>query len=162
MLFTEARPTLTGTRVAPLPSGVHLEQAQRGVFVAQRRTAYVKHIGHPFQVDGSIHAQVGPGALRKRPGKLYVNRDRSVLYGGIDSLHAAGITPLWVSIEAGWPIWMSRAWVSAIFSAAFNWSGCTTLASVMPGATCSPTWCGRSTSTPEMPAVTWSAAVAPA
>ena len=41
-----------------------------------------------------------------------------------------------------------------VLRAALSWSGWTTLARVGPGATCSPTWWGRPTRTPEMPART--------
>ena len=46
------------------------------------------------------------------------------------------MTPLRVSISADWPISMSLAWVSAIFSSALRRLGSATRARFCPGATC--------------------------
>ena len=50
--------------------------------------------------------------------------------------------PLWVSISAGWPIWMSCAWVSAICRAALSLSSWMTSATEVPAVTCWPTCSG--------------------
>jgi len=101
-----------------LAVGVDLEQAQRRVLIAQCRPADVKARRSAFQVNRAFHAQSGRAQLQW-PIKSYVNGDRSVQYRRIILETCPGIIPLWVSIEAGWPIWMSRACVSAICSAAF-------------------------------------------
>src|SRR5277367_5016112 len=84
-----------------LAIGAQFEQADRAVFVAERGTAYVKHVRHPVEIDGSIDAQVGTRAQWHGPRKLYVNRDRSVHYGEINS-HYFAFDHAVVGIDLGW------------------------------------------------------------
>src|SRR5580700_1339720 len=73
-----------------LPARAEFEQADGAVLLPERRPAYIEHVVHPLQVDGSIHAQFRPRALGKFPGEFYVDRHRSVLYSRIDTHHCAG------------------------------------------------------------------------
>src|SRR5271168_2217339 len=81
--FTEARPTFTGTRKAPCPPGLSLNKLMVLFSFPNAGPAYIEHVVHPLQVDGSIHAQFGPRALGKFPGEFDIDRHRSVLYSRI-------------------------------------------------------------------------------
>ena len=89
MLFTEARPTFTGTRTAVLPSAPSLN---RLIVLFSFPNA-----GRPTNSTSVIRSRsIVPSTLRSgrapsgsAPASLYVNRHRSVHYRRIDSHHLA-------------------------------------------------------------------------
>ena len=155
MLFTEACPTLTDTRRHPCGPDL-LEQAQRRVLITQSGPTDIEHVVQFFQIDGSIHAQslTAPGG--SSPSSCTSTVRVPFKTAGSMRVTWPETTPLCVSTEAGCPIWMSRAWVSAICRAAFNLPSCTTSANDWPVVTCEPTprGTGSGSTSPPMPART--------
>ena len=65
-LLTDVRPSFTWTRVG-LAVGLELEQADGCSAPARRRAGRPDDVGEPFELDGAVHAHVGPRAFRQRP-----------------------------------------------------------------------------------------------
>ena len=124
-VLTELRPSFTCTRVAPLPSGSHLEQADRALFLPERRPPDVQHVVQPLELDRAVDAQVGHGAFRQLAFSETSTVRVPFCTDGSMRMTRPSTMPLRVSIWARWPIWMSLAWVSAILISAFSrrWIG---------------------------------------
>src|SRR5208282_3957632 len=74
---------------SPLSVRAEFEQTDGATLLPECWTADIEHVVHPLQVDGSVHAQVRPRALRKFPGEFDVDRHCSVLHGRIDPHYCA-------------------------------------------------------------------------
>ena len=123
-MLTELRPSFTWTRARSGAVGVDLEQADRALFLAERRPAHEQHVVQPFELDGAVDAQVGHGASRQLAVERDVDRARAVLHRRIDADHAARRRRRCACrSSAVWPIWMSLACVSAILISAFSRPG---------------------------------------
>ena len=85
MVFTELRPSVTGTRCASLPSGSSLNKRDLGARLADHRPAHVNHVGQPLDRDGAVHAQIRPHARRQCAFQLDVHIHRSVDRRRIDA-----------------------------------------------------------------------------
>ena len=63
--FTDARPTFTGTLSGFVSIGPEFEKTDRAVLLPERRASHIQNIVQAFQVDGAVHAQIGPRAFRQ-------------------------------------------------------------------------------------------------
>src|SRR5437588_207547 len=72
---------------AALVVGIKFEQADGAALLSEGWTSDVKNIVEAFQIDSSVHAQVGTSSLGKVAGEFHVNRDGSVLNGWINTHH---------------------------------------------------------------------------
>src|SRR5207244_8523789 len=62
-----------------------LEQADGALRLALDRASDVEDIVQPLQLDGAVHAQVGPGASGQGSFEFNVHRHRSVYHGRVDA-----------------------------------------------------------------------------
>src|ERR1039458_1447601 len=75
--------------VGVLAVGLQLEQRNGAVLLPEHGPAYEHHVVELFQLDGAVHAQIGPGAGRKRPLERHVHGDGAVHDGLLDARNEA-------------------------------------------------------------------------
>ncbi len=80
MVFTELRPSCTCARDAS-PVVVELEQADRALFLAERRAPDEQDVVQALEFNRAVDAEVGPRAARQLALERDVHRDRAVLRG---------------------------------------------------------------------------------
>src|SRR5262249_49403796 len=66
-----------------------LEEADDALLLAESWTANIDHVVQPLELDGPVHAQIRPRALRQRAVHRDIDRDSAVLHRWIDADHVA-------------------------------------------------------------------------
>ena len=127
-----------------LAVGLQLEQADGALLLTERRPADGRTSAQPLELD-RCRRRSGRAARPSAARPSIVTSTVTVPFCTDGSMRTTlpATTPLRVSIEAGCPIWMSLACVSAIFSSALRREGSATRARLVPGATCWPTSTGH-------------------
>src|SRR5215831_12663248 len=64
---------------------LYFEQADRALFLPERRPTDEQHVVEPLEFDGAVHAQVRTRAFRQRFRHRHVDGDRAVLHRRIDA-----------------------------------------------------------------------------
>src|SRR2546428_3371813 len=150
-VFTDERPSFTCTRTAPCPSSARRNRPTT--------LCSCPNAGRPtYRTSSSRSSSIVPSTLRsgRAPfGRAPASATSTVTvpFSTAGSMRDTfpSTRPLRVSIEAVWPIRMSFAWVSSLFSSALRRPGTVTFASVAPGAVRWPTSTGSCCSTPSLP-----------
>ena len=79
---------------------IEFEKADRAVLLAECRTPHVQNVVQLFQVDGAVHAQVGPRALRQFASSLTSTVTVPFCTAGSTRITLPVSTPLWVSTDS--------------------------------------------------------------
>ena len=77
MVFTELRPNCTCARDAS-PVVVELEEADRALFLAERRAPDKQDVIQALEFNRAVDAEVGPRTARQLALERDVDRDRAV------------------------------------------------------------------------------------
>ena len=157
MVFTELRPSCTRDplRASSLP-GTSRKSSTVALRLRARGPAHGEHVVQPLQLHRALDGEVGARALGQLARERHLHQHRALAGRRGDARHRARDDAVArVHLAPSGRAATSRACVSGMRSSAFSRSGCTTLASSVPGVTHCPSSSGSSWSMPASPAFTF-------